>query len=263
MDLRGSVLMGTYLSGSDLSGAILDESGSPGQTSDKLYSGALVASGPALAMLNWTCRSTRRRTDRCITRKRRIPAWSRFHWSGGGCLPWNAAATRACRAGRLEPSDTINNTFQPGAPRTGWFYGLIIPRDSARKREISFINKCRGCGHLFDDRRVVPEHPYALWSRFAIGCGPSTTKHPLSIPGDADAEKEQIIRAIYRQVLGNACDGQRATGRSRVPVQAWRNQRAGICPPPRQAISIAAVLTLLPVSLYRIGFPPSSWSCPG
>ena len=31
------------------------------------------------------------------------------------------------------------------------------------------------------------------------------TEAPVElIPGDADAEKEQIIRAIYRQVLGNA-----------------------------------------------------------
>ena len=52
MDLRGSVLMG--LISVDLTSAEPSwmESGSPGQTSDKLYLRALVASGPALAMLN-------------------------------------------------------------------------------------------------------------------------------------------------------------------------------------------------------------------
>ena len=45
------------------------------------------------------------------------------------------------------------------------------------------------------------------------------------IPGDDDARKEQIIRAVYKQVLGNAyvMDSERQGDRG-IPVQARRDQ---------------------------------------
>ena len=82
------------------------------------------------------------------------------------------------------------------------------------------------------------------------------------IPGDADAEKEQIIRAIYRQVLGNAyvMDERQVV---RVSSSSAKSACGSLSAASPRVICIAAVsLKAAPGILHRISFPPSFGRAP-